>query len=236
MRHEEQTEADRQRRITESFSKAAEQLGNDKLEVRLGGIYTMERIARESPEDYWPVMETLSAFVRENARCENVRWQEPDRAAEPRRLDVPTDIAAVLSVICRRDPVNHEREKQMGWSFDLRGTDLRHAKLSGAYLQGAALQGVNLELAALYETHLEGANLDGAHLKEAILYRTHFEGARLVGAHLEGALLQFTHLEGADLRCATALSEAQLADASGDASTRLPEGVTRPAAWPPAKL
>ena len=31
LRHEEQTNADRQRRITESFSKAVEQLGSDKL-------------------------------------------------------------------------------------------------------------------------------------------------------------------------------------------------------------
>jgi membrane protein implicated in regulation of membrane protease activity len=38
-RHQEQTNADRQRRITESFAKAVEQLGSDKLEVRLGGIY-----------------------------------------------------------------------------------------------------------------------------------------------------------------------------------------------------
>jgi hypothetical protein len=34
-RHEEQTRADQQRRITESFAKAVEQLGSDKLEVRL---------------------------------------------------------------------------------------------------------------------------------------------------------------------------------------------------------
>jgi hypothetical protein len=45
MRHYAQTEADRQRRITESFSKAVEQLANDKLEIRLGGIYTLERIS-----------------------------------------------------------------------------------------------------------------------------------------------------------------------------------------------
>jgi hypothetical protein len=44
-----QIEADRQRRITESFSKAVEQLGSDKIETRLGGIYTLELIARESP-------------------------------------------------------------------------------------------------------------------------------------------------------------------------------------------
>jgi hypothetical protein len=46
MRHFAQTEADRQRRITESFSKATEQLGSDKLELRLGGIYTLERISK----------------------------------------------------------------------------------------------------------------------------------------------------------------------------------------------
>jgi hypothetical protein len=67
-RHQEQTNADRQRRITESFAKAVEQLGSDKLEVRLGGIYSLERISKESPDDYWTVMENLTAFVR-NARA-----------------------------------------------------------------------------------------------------------------------------------------------------------------------
>jgi hypothetical protein len=62
LRHEEQTNADRQRRITESFSKAVEQLGSDKLEVRLGGIYSLERISKESPDDYWTVMESLTAL------------------------------------------------------------------------------------------------------------------------------------------------------------------------------
>jgi hypothetical protein len=44
-RHEAQTKADQHRRITESFSKAVEQLANDKIEMRLGGIYTLERIS-----------------------------------------------------------------------------------------------------------------------------------------------------------------------------------------------
>ena len=55
LRHEEQTKADLQRRITESFTKAIEHLGSDNLQVRLGGIYTLERISRESELDYWPV-------------------------------------------------------------------------------------------------------------------------------------------------------------------------------------
>ena len=47
-RHYEQTRADQQRRLTESFSKAVEQLASDKIEARLGGIYTLERLAIEA--------------------------------------------------------------------------------------------------------------------------------------------------------------------------------------------
>jgi hypothetical protein len=114
-RHYEQTRADQQRRLTESFSKSVEQLAHEKIEARLGGIYTLERLAIEAiaqvrstpwrrrlllrllrrndtpPADpvsdlYWTVMETLTAFVRERAR-----WREPQPgaavlAAVPRRL------------------------------------------------------------------------------------------------------------------------------------------------------
>jgi ABC-type nickel/cobalt efflux system permease component RcnA len=58
--------------ITERFTRAIEQLGDEKLAVRLGGIYALERIARDSERDHWPIMEVLTAFVRENAR-----WKVP---------------------------------------------------------------------------------------------------------------------------------------------------------------
>ena len=93
IRHFGQTDADRQRRITESFAKATEQLGSDKLEVRLGGIYSLERISKESPDDYWTVMENLTAFVRERSRRNEAERTSQDleqrishRAYEPRRV------------------------------------------------------------------------------------------------------------------------------------------------------
>jgi hypothetical protein len=67
-RHFAQTDADRQRRITESFAKAVEQLGSNKLEMRLGGIYALGRISKESLDDYWTIMKNLTAFVRERSR------------------------------------------------------------------------------------------------------------------------------------------------------------------------
>jgi hypothetical protein len=55
------------RLITERFSKAVEQLGSDKLEVRLGGIYSLERIAYDSDRDHWTIMEVLTSFIQEKS-------------------------------------------------------------------------------------------------------------------------------------------------------------------------
>jgi hypothetical protein len=67
-------QVNREGQITERFTRAIDQLGeaDDKgapqLEIRLGGIYALERIARDSPErDYSTVMEVLTAYVRQNA-------------------------------------------------------------------------------------------------------------------------------------------------------------------------
>jgi hypothetical protein len=60
-------ENDATRLTTDTYVKAIEQLGHDKMEVRLGAIYALERIARDA-EDFdlhWSIMETLSAYIRE---------------------------------------------------------------------------------------------------------------------------------------------------------------------------
>ena len=38
-----------QGQVTDRYTKAIEQLGSDKLDVTIGGIYALERIARDSP-------------------------------------------------------------------------------------------------------------------------------------------------------------------------------------------
>lgn len=207
LRHEEQTDADWRQRITESFSRAVEQLGNDKMEVRLGGIYTMARIARESSEEYWTVMDTLTAFVRMSAR-----WNEPNDtqplpedkciSEEPPKLlthDLATDVIAILSLIRRRGKINEDRERRMGWRFDLSYTDLRGAVLTSIQLDRVNLTGANLEGADFSHAHLQLANLSGAHLEHANLVLAHFEGANLSAAHFHATDLSSAHLEDANL-------------------------------------
>ena len=55
-------------RVTDRYAKAREQLGCEKVDVRIGGIHALERIARDSPADPPAVMEMLAAFIRERSR------------------------------------------------------------------------------------------------------------------------------------------------------------------------
>ena len=56
-----------QGQVTDRYTKAIEQLGSDKLDVRIGGIYALERVARDSARDHPTIMEVLAAFIREHS-------------------------------------------------------------------------------------------------------------------------------------------------------------------------
>src|SRR5262249_46526201 len=67
----------REGQITDRFTKAIGQLGDEKLAIRLGGIYALERIARDSERDHWPIMEVLTAYVRHHAPWDTKNEHQP---------------------------------------------------------------------------------------------------------------------------------------------------------------
>ncbi|MFE0588906.1 pentapeptide repeat-containing protein [Micromonospora echinospora] len=170
--------------ITERFATAIEQLGEpgkDKIDVRLGGIYSLERIMRDSPVDQPTIVDVLSAFVRVHAPTPTTGRDTYDP-----RLVPPVDIQAALSVLSQRDPAHDRSGQQLDLhGADLRGADLRAARLGGADLSGAFLTGADLS----------GAELRRAHLTDAVL----------IAAVLNGADLSLADLSGADLRMARLL-------------------------------
>jgi uncharacterized protein YjbI with pentapeptide repeats len=186
-RSREQVELQRRGQVTERFSKAIEQLGqggDGKLDVRTGGIYALEQIARDSPELHSPIVEILTAFIREHRP-----WQQELKDSATDNDKFPTDIQTALTVIGRRE------SKQAQGVLDLSSTNLERAKLMEAKLQGANLAQANLQGA-----NLRGANLRGAKLREANLQEADFKGADLQDATLIGANLQRAYLRGAKLQ------------------------------------
>jgi hypothetical protein len=224
--------ATRDQQVTERFTRAIDQLGaiddkgNKKLEIRLGGIYALERIAGDSlatetspGRDYSTVMEVLTAYVRENttqapgpsegssevastltkATAEADEGAEQAAPLEPRRPT--TDIQAILDVLRRTQTRVPEEYRTR---LDLREANLQGANLLGTDLRRAILRGANLKGANLFIAILEGADLEGADLqgdlRRADLRRAILEGADLRRADLEGADLMWAELQEADLK------------------------------------
>ncbi len=168
--------------ITDRLNKAVEGLGktNQKdepvIEVRLGALYALERIAQDSLRDHVPVMEILCAYVRQNSPKKT--YENSPAEIDPLR----EDILAALTIIGRRDKWRNgkkhlKHEQQQNYSINLQNCDLH----------GAPLNGANISKARLYNSNLTEALLNHANLTDATLNHTILIGAQLNNANLTGA-------------------------------------------------
>jgi hypothetical protein len=141
----------REGQITDRFTKAIDQLGavetgadgkpKINLEVRLGGIYALERIARDSPTDHWTIIEVLSTYVRENSPATNSAGKAAGEQRSLLTTTLPAEVAgqhlradfqAILTVIGRRD-ITHDPPN--------RRIDLSNADLGGQTSTGQSSTG-----------------------------------------------------------------------------------------------
>ncbi|MBP2321552.1 hypothetical protein JOF56_001937 [Kibdelosporangium banguiense] len=53
-----------EKRVTELYTKAADQLGSDKAPVRLAGLYALERVAQNNPDQRQTIVNVLCAYLR----------------------------------------------------------------------------------------------------------------------------------------------------------------------------
>ena len=211
---------DRDSNATGRYTEGVQQLGADSMSIRLGGIYALSRVARDSPGDRTTVSEVLAAFVRDSSRT--------------MPTGVPLDVIAAIGELGRvgtdeYEPINLRSCKLIAGNLesvsfpenvDLRQSDLTGANLFGAELRGANLSGATLNDAILREVHanratfresaaqfadfenayldesvMSGANLTGSRFVQANLADSDFEDANLTNADFTGA-----NLEGANLR------------------------------------
>ena len=160
---------DRHVAVTEAFAKGIEYLGNpDAIDVRLGGIYSLDRVSDDDPAEMPRVAEILTAFVRERSPSDGT---------------LPRDVLATLTVLARRPwpiPIN------------LANTNLAGARLRNAYFSDAVLTTANLSDADLSGAILRNANLAGADLRGADLTGADLRDACLGDIRMTGALADST--------------------------------------------
>jgi hypothetical protein len=141
-------------------------------EVRLGAIYALEKLARDDLEIHWPIMETLCAYVRENAgkpkppptgmaAAFSGHWRNrlSEKAAEEFTHDAgrpSVDVQAAITVIGRRVEKQREYERARredktsknvdAWRLDLSNCHLAIANFVGLDFTAAQFSGSSLAL------------------------------------------------------------------------------------------
>ncbi|MGA5430643.1 pentapeptide repeat-containing protein [Streptomyces koyangensis] len=219
-------ELSREGQVTDRYTAAIENLGKDTPEVRLGGIYALQRIMEDSTRDQPSVASVLAAYVRGHA--------DKDSAKGGR---VAADVQAALTIIAGRDTA-HDRgfrpvlsrawlprvnlnpvyrpgqrvaqlaNSSLAGSYmpyanaqraDLRGAFMPDAVLTNAMLSEADLRGAWLDGADLTNAFLTDADLRGTKMESVILDKASMAGADLRKAFMVNVSLRDTHLHGADL-------------------------------------
>jgi len=245
---EENLRLTREGQITERFTQAIEQLGatddegNKRLEIRLGGIYALERIAQDSLQrDYSTVFAVLSAYVRENTprststlipTWEIPTWEKPNTEAEHplrRRL------RRLHTVFTSR-----ETDQEVGTNQPETESQHNRPPTDVQTILEVLSRLRRLEESGIVSAKLGAAiDLRGADLSEAILSEAVFSGANLSLANPSLANLSLANLSGANLSGAyfnpesepKEVTQERLEEAIRDESTKLPEGLHPPASW-----
>ncbi|MFF0189240.1 pentapeptide repeat-containing protein [Streptomyces sp. NPDC005244] len=200
--------------VTDRFSRAVDQLGSDKLDVRIGGLHALWRIAEQSARHREAIISIQAAYLRTHVPWPPARPEAPaadvpinDVAPlETRAADAQVALTA-LGVLCQH--------REQSW-VNLSITDLRRADCDGLWFPEVNFDRACMEAAGLYHANLTQASLVSVNLRHADLTTAILHRARCVLADLRGGKLVATDLRDADFT-ETDLREANLrkADARG---------------------
>lgn len=176
-----------QRRITELYGRAVEQLGHEKAAVRLGGLYSLERLAQEEPEHRQTVVEVVCAYLR-------MPFQPPSLAASGPSQDALDPV---------QEAADDRREYVTGGNASKEEFQVRLAaqRLLARHLEASASNDRVDSRVKFPETYWQGIRIDlfGAllvdvdfsrcHLGDADFRRVRFNGnAAFQGVHFDGTV------------------------------------------------
>ena len=184
----------------ERYQKGAEMLGSEVLAVRLGGIYALQRLAAEHPEQYHiQIMQLFCAYVRNPTGDEQGPVSGSDEDGKPIHK-LREGVQAAMYAIGKRTDACIAIEKAAFFLLDLRNANLQHSRLSNLNLSYALLGKSNMFGASLYISNLSSASLTDANLSDTDLTGVNLSDANLYRAKLSNAVLNDTNLSDAKVR------------------------------------
>ncbi|MEU1879884.1 pentapeptide repeat-containing protein [Streptosporangium sp. NPDC020072] len=187
-----------ERRVTDLYTKAVEQLGHEAAAVRLGGLYALERLAQDNPGHRQTIVNVICAYLR-------MPWVSPDDAQQDLAPAVPrAAIAGASTPATGRNPHEELQVRLTAQRIlsehlrDDRTPDKRTAEPAGPQfwegmridLTGATLTNLNFRNCHVTEADFSNVTFAG----RATFFRATFiEVAWFVGATFTGSA-EFTRV------------------------------------------
>jgi hypothetical protein len=216
-------EIDRDGQIADRYSRAVEQLANEMPTIRLGGIYALEQIAKDSQKHHWTAMEILTAFLRQQAagrmrryielqslregiqsisfeqQSDELKQEHFDRTIEGSEATVLT--RTVLEVLGRRTLAH---EESIDIRLDLSYVAIFDLGIADWHFERALFVSCNMSRVRLDNTFCQNAQFLNAQMKDMHAVGAYFQDADFTSANLDGARLIRCHFDstillGADL-------------------------------------
>lgn len=156
---------DRDANATGRYTEAVQQLGSESMSIRLGGIYALARVARDSPSDSKTVTEVLAAFVRDGTRSHSG--------------GIDLDVMAALTELAKAHTRDFPQEDRFGSPVSdmyVDPVDLRSSQLSGGNFDGVVFPSrVDLRKSNLTGATFNDARISRSSLGEVDAANTHFK-------------------------------------------------------------
>jgi uncharacterized protein YjbI with pentapeptide repeats len=182
-----------ERRITELFTRAADQLGSDKHTVRLAGLYALERLAQSHPAHRQTIVSLLCAYLRtpyaapparvfvqgiKRSTLRNMRIRSASLLSESARVatvtvhreaileqDVRLSVQRILADHLRPDADVAGTPNSKYWPEEI-SLDLSGANLINFNLFGCVIHGANF----IHATFTGSAGFDGVTFTDRVVF------------------------------------------------------------------
>lgn len=209
------------------FTKAIEQLGTTtsegkpNIELRLGGLYALEKIAQNNQEYHPPIMEVLTSYLRLHSPRTIEINDEGDKLKEiihSSENSTRTDIQVAIKIIGRRR-VDFDSDQGIDLSnltldrIDLTKANLSHARITGSSFNHSNLTGVRLRHSIIKDSDFSrctlgyadftGSDMSKVSFSHAHLQHASFRKAKISGANFDRSLLHDADYCGSSLFNAT---------------------------------
>ncbi|WP_405681042.1 pentapeptide repeat-containing protein [Streptomyces sp. NBC_00868] len=195
-----------ERRITELYTKAVEQIGSERAAVRLGGIYSLQRLAQGNKDHRQTIVDVLCAYLRMSSNVPGAT--HPAAADQADNTESQSDQGSLGP-----EPASTASEQEAREEREVR------AAAQQVLTSHVRCTDTQADTAAQPETFWPGLrlNLNGAHLRLFDLRDCSVDSATFVGTHFHGksdftgmTCLQEISLKGAHFHGETLWDEATI--------------------------